>query len=153
MTEFHHAFTVDAPLADVHAFHHTTEALRHLTPPPIFARVHRFEPLAEGSLAEFTLWFGPLPLRWQAIHSDVGSHGFTDTQLKGPLRTWQHVHQFTALGPERTRIADHITYTHHAGLRGLLTRLLFARPGLLYLFTMRKLLTRRGVARRQSHGT
>ena len=36
--------------------------------------------------------------------------------------------------------------------RGLLTRLLFARPGLLYLFTARKLLTRRGVARLDGAG-
>jgi ligand-binding SRPBCC domain-containing protein len=153
MTEFNHTFTVDAPLADVRAYHHNTEVLRQLTPPPIIARIHRFEPLADGSMAEFTLWFGPLPLRWQSLHSDVGPHGFTDTQVHGPLKTWQHVHLFTALGSDRTRVDDRIIYTHHGGLRGLLTRLLFARPGLLYLFTMRKLLTRRGVARRQRHGT
>ena len=81
MPEFRHSFTVDAPLAAVRAFHHDTGVLRQLTPLPIIARVHAFEPLADGSQAEFTLWFGPLPLRWQAVHSDVGPNGFTDTQV------------------------------------------------------------------------
>jgi ligand-binding SRPBCC domain-containing protein len=75
----------------------------------------------------------------------VGPDGFTDTQVSGPLKSWRHNHRFTALGPRLTRVDDHIVYEHHAGPRGLLTRLLFARPGLLYLFTARKLLTRRGV--------
>jgi ligand-binding SRPBCC domain-containing protein len=147
MPEFHHSFTVDAPLAAVRAFHHDTRALRHLTPLPIVARIHHFEPLADGSLAEFTLWFGPLPLRWRAVHSEVGPQGFTDAQVSGPLRAWRHSHRFTAVSPERTRVDDHVVFEHHAGPRGLLTRLLFNRPGLLYLFTARKLLTRRGVAR------
>lgn len=147
MAEFRHSFTVDAPLAAVRAFHHDTSVLRRLTPLPIIARVHAFEPLAEGSRADFTLWFGPLPLRWQAIHSNVGPDGFTDTQVSGPLRSWRHTHRFTELGPNKTRVDDHIIFEHHPGPRGLLTRLLFARPGLLYLFTARKLLTRRGVAR------
>ncbi len=147
MPEFCHNFVVDAPLAAVRAFHHDTGVLRRLTPLPIIARVHAFEPLADGSRAEFTLWFGPLPLRWQAIHSDVGPNGFTDTQVRGPLRSWRHTHRFTALGPNKTLVDDHITFEHHSGPRGLLTRLLFARPGLLYLFTARKWLTRRGVAR------
>ena len=145
MPEFHHSFTVDAPLAAVRAFHHDTGVLRQLTPLPMI-------PLADGSRAEFTLWFGPLPLRWRAIHSDVGPDGFTDTQVSGPLKSWRHTHRFTTIDPQRTRVDDHVVFEHHPGPRGLLTRLLFARPGLLYLFTARKLLTRRGVARLRGDG-
>jgi len=147
MPEFKHSFLVDAPLEKVAAFHRDTRVLKQLTPLPIVARIHRFEPLAEGSRADFTLWFGPFPVRWQAVHSDVGRHGFTDTQTRGPLKSWQHTHRFTAVGPDQTRVDDRIVYEHDAGWRGLVSRLLFAPPGLLYLFTARKLLTRRGVAR------
>jgi hypothetical protein len=43
------------------------------------------EPLAEGSISDFTLWFGPLPIRWTARHSHIDPlHGFTDTQVRGP---------------------------------------------------------------------
>lgn len=147
MPEFKHSFIVDAPVEAVAAFHRDTRVLKQLTPLPIVARVHSFEPLADGSRADFTLWFGPLPVRWQAVHSDVGPHSFTDTQVHGPLRSWRHTHRFTAEGPARTRVDDHIIYEHDSGPRGIVSRLLFARPGLLYLFTARKLLTRRGVAR------
>ncbi len=147
LIEFRHAFIVDAPVAVVAAFHRDTGVMKQLTPPPIIARIHAFEPLGEGSKAHFTLWFGPLPLRWYAVHSDVSPRGFTDTQLSGPLKSWRHQHRFVALNAAQTRVEDHVTYEHDRGLRGLLSRLLFNRLGLLYLFTARKILTRRHVAR------
>ncbi len=145
--EFKHSFTVDAPVAAVAAFHHDTRVLKQLTPLPILARIQEFEPLAEGSNARFTLWFGPVPVQWHAVHSDVSLNGFTDTQVSGPLKSWRHTHRFVPIDANRTRVEDHIVYEYDTGLRGLAGRLLFTRPGLLYLFTARKLLTRRGVAR------
>ena len=144
---FEHAFTVDAPLAAVAEFHSDTRALKKLTPFPIIAQIHDYEPLADGSNARFTLWIGPLPVRWHAIHSEVSPNGFVDTQVAGPLKSWRHTHRFAALGPEKTRVEDSITYEHNSGARGLFSGLLFARPGLWFLFTARKYLTRRGVAR------
>jgi ligand-binding SRPBCC domain-containing protein len=145
--EFRHSFVVDAPVEVVAAFHADTSALKRLTPLPIIAQLHEYEPLANGSRARFTLWFGPIPVRWHAVHSDVSTTGFTDTQVSGPLRSWQHTHRFVPLGPAQTRVDDTILYEHHTGWRGLLSRMLFSHPGLLYLFTARKLLTRRGVGR------
>jgi ligand-binding SRPBCC domain-containing protein len=142
MPTFDYTFTVNAPLTAVSEFHNDTRILKKLTPPPIFVQIHQFEPLAESSVAEFTLWFGPLPLRWQAVHSDVGPHGFTDTQAKGPLRYWQHTHRFTAVSDTTTQIHEHIEYDYGDGLWGLFTRLLFNKPGLYALFTGRKFLTR-----------
>lgn len=142
MHVFDYKFTVNAPLTAVADFHHDTRILKKLSPPPIFVQIHRFEPLGEGSEAEFTLWFGPLPLRWLAIHSNVSRHGFTDTQARGPLEHWQHTHRFTAVSPHQTEVQEHIEYRHKPGLGGLLTRLLFNKPGLWGLFTARKLLTR-----------
>jgi ligand-binding SRPBCC domain-containing protein len=151
MPTFDYSFTVDAPLTAVSAFHHDTRVLKMLTPPPIFVQVHQFEPLGEGSRAEFTMWFGPFPVRWVAIHSDVSQNGFTDTQQRGPLKSWQHTHRFTAVAPTVTRVHEHIEYEHDRGLRGLVSRLLFAKPGLYFLFTARKLITRRRL-RRQAAG-
>jgi ligand-binding SRPBCC domain-containing protein len=142
MPAFDYTFTVNAPLTAVSDFHRDTRILKKLTPPPIFVQIHQFEPLGEGSVAEFTMWFGPLPLRWQAVHSDVGPHGFTDTQAQGPLRYWQHTHRFTAVSDSQTQIHEHIEYDYGYGLWGLFTHLLFNRPGLCALFTARKLLTR-----------
>ena len=145
MLTFHYTFIVAAPVTAVSAFHHDTRVLRKLTPPPIFVQIHRLAPLGEGSEAEFTLWFGPIPVRWLAVHSQVGPHGFTDTQVRGPLQMWQHTHRFTAVSPTRTQVTESIVYEYAPGLRGLLSRLLFARPALWFLFTARKLLTRHHV--------
>lgn len=145
--EFRHSFTVDAPVNAVAEFHYQPGAMKQLTPLPLVMQVHKAEPVAEGSQTRFTLWFGLLPVRWHALHSQVTSRGFIDTQVSGPLRAWRHAHRFVALDPHTTRVEDHIVYTHAEGIKGLFSHLMFSRPGLLYLFTARKYLTRRGVAR------
>lgn len=152
MPTFDYRFTVNAPLTAVSAFHHDTRVLKTLTPPPVFVQVHKFEPLGEGSQAEFTMWFGPIPLRWQAVHSDVSVNGFTDTQVSGPLQSWRHTHRFTAVTPNITEIHEHIEYTYPPGLRGLFSRLFFNKAGLTFLFTARKLITRRHLAQTPAPG-
>ena len=79
MPVFDFSFEVDAPLAVVQEFHHGTSALKQLTPPPTIVQIQSVEPLAEGSISRFTLWVGPLPLRWTAIHKNVSGNGFTGT--------------------------------------------------------------------------
>ena len=146
MRVFEYAFTVRAPLAAVAHFHHDTRALKRLSPPPLFVQLHRVEPLGEGSVAEFTLWLGPLPLRWRAVHSDVDAlHGFTDIQAHGPLKRWRHTHRFEPLDDTTTRVLEYIEYQHADGWMGALTRLLFSPPGLRFLFAYRSWVTRRSL--------
>ncbi len=145
MPTFDYTFTVNAPLEVVSAFHHDTRVLKTLTPPPIFAQIHSFEPLGEGSLADFTLWFGPLPVHWVARHSNVSVNGFTDTQVDGPLKSWAHTHRFSAVDATTTRVHEHIEYEYADGLAGIANRLMFGKLGLIGLFTARKLITRRKV--------
>jgi ligand-binding SRPBCC domain-containing protein len=149
MSVFDFKFTVKAPLEAIAEFHHSTQALRRLTPPPVIVQLHKVEPLAEGSLADFTMWFGPLPLRWLARHSQVDAqHGFTDEQVKGPLAKWVHTHRFDELDESSSQVHEHIEFEHFKGLRGLLTRLLFSPPGLTFMFTYRAWVTRRAVENR-----
>ena len=141
---FDHNFTVNAPLAAVAAFHRDARVLPRLTPPPIRVQLHRVDPLGEGAIAAFTLWFGPLPVRWVAVHSQVDTlRGFTDTQRSGPLKFWRHTHAFAALDTSTTRVSEHVEYEHHAGWRGWLSRLLYNRPALEFLFAYRAWVTRR----------
>lgn len=153
MPVFDYSFTVNAPVAEVSGFHHDTSVLKQLTPPPLIAQIHAFEPLGEGSKARFTLWFGPVPVRWQVVHVDVDQNGFTDVQVRGPLKQWRHTHRFTATSDHTTRVDEHIEYEHADGLKGLLSRLLFSRLGLTFLFTARKQITRRQVKRLSSRGS
>jgi ligand-binding SRPBCC domain-containing protein len=140
---FDFTFTVRAPLAAVADFHRDARALKRLTPPPIFVQLHRVEPLAENSVADFTLWFGPLPVRWKAVHSDVdAAREFSDTQAAGPMRFWQYTHRFEAVDSATTRVSEHIEYAHHPGWRGLISRLLFNPLALRMLFFYRGLVIR-----------
>lgn len=142
MPVFDFAFRVDASPDAVREFHHDTRALCRLTPPPTFVQLHSIEPLGEGSVSRFTLWVGPIPLRWKAVHRDVTDHGFTDVQAEGPAAKWEHTHAFVPLDDGATEIREHIEFEHERGLAGLLTRVLFSRPNLLAMFTYRMLVTR-----------
>ena len=142
MQIFQTSFTVDAPLEAVREFHGETGILKRLTPPPLFVQIHDFGEMQEGMVADFTMWFGPVPVRWKAEHVNVSDAGFTDVQRVGPLATWAHTHTFSAETPTTTRIHEHIEYTHPDGWRGLLTRAFFGKPGLVGLFQYRKLITR-----------
>ncbi len=150
MTIFDYRFTVDAPLASVSEFHFRPDAFRRLKPPLVIMHVHRAEPVAEGSVYEFTMWMGPLPVYWKAVHSDVSTSGFTDTQAAGPMKFWRHTHRFSAIDDSTTEVHEHIEFQHHSGWRGLRSRLLFPRPALVALFTIRKRITRHAVCTQQA---
>jgi ligand-binding SRPBCC domain-containing protein len=143
MPVFDYIFTVAAPLESVRDFHRDTSALKRLTPPPALVQLHAIQPLAEGSVSTFTLWVGPLPLRWTAVHRDVSDRGFTDVQRSGPAAKWEHTHTFVPLDEGRTEIREHIEFEHKPGVWGLVTRLLFSKPNLVLMFAYRKWVTRR----------
>jgi ligand-binding SRPBCC domain-containing protein len=144
MPTFDYAFEVEAPVEAVAAFHDDTRVLRRLT--PAYVRIHRVDPLGEGSIAEFTVWFGPIPIRWRARHRDVGPNGFTDIQDNGPLKSWVHTHRFVAAGAGSTRVTEHIEYEYEPGWGGVFGRLFFGPPALRALFAYRAWVTRRAVS-------
>jgi ligand-binding SRPBCC domain-containing protein len=139
-------FQVKATLEAVALFHQDTNALKRLTPPPVFVTIQRVEPLAEGSRSEFTLWFGPLPVRWLAVHTQVDRlKGFTDTQERGLMKHWVHRHSWQACDASTTQLEERIEYEHHSGWRGLLSRLLFAPPLMKVMLAYRRWSIRRAL--------
>jgi ligand-binding SRPBCC domain-containing protein len=150
MPVFDYAFTVDAPLDAVREFHRDTRALKRLTPPPTIVQIHSVEPMGEGSVSEFTLWVGPLPLRWKAVHRNVSDRGFTDIQASGPAARWEHTHSFVPLKNGHTEIREHIEYEHRRDLWGLVTRALFSWPSLWFMFGYRAWVTKRALRRPRS---
>lgn len=108
--KYHHRFRVKAPLSSVAAFHQQQASLASITPPPIRVELHRIpEPFASGGVMDFTLWFGPLPIHWEASIEDVSEAGFTDRQLNGPFSKWIHRHSFVRLDDETTEVVDQVT--------------------------------------------
>ena len=144
MKEFSHRFQVAASIKEVAAFHRDPRALKILTPFPLWVKIHAVEPLAENSTARFTIWAGPVPLYWEAIHTNVSDQGFTDTQVRGPYQFWSHTHRFEAIDSHKTIVADEIKATYGRGLFwGLITRLMWA--GLPAVFAFRGWRTRRAL--------
>ncbi len=131
---------MDASLEAVSDFHRDTSALKILSPMPM--QLHRADPMADGSISEFTMWLGPIPIRWRAVHSDVSANGFTDTQESGPMAFWAHTHRFESVNENQTHIYEQIEYRHPKGSRRFFTRLLFGKLGLQILFTYRQLATK-----------
>jgi ligand-binding SRPBCC domain-containing protein len=88
-----------------------------------------------------------------AVHSNVSEDGFTDRQELGLMKRWEHTHRFTSLSDDLTRIDEFIEYEHHNDIRGLFSRILFSHPALWMLFTYRKLVTRKALARTATDAT
>ena len=109
---FTHRFEVAASLETVATFHRASSSMAAITPPPVIARVHSApEHLAEGDEMLFTLWFGPLPIRWRAGFESVGPNGFIDRMLDGPFDEWVHEHHFERIDHSRTIIKDIVDYS------------------------------------------
>ena len=143
MTTYTHRFLVNAPLDRVTEFHQDPRALKWLTPPPVIVQFHKFEPVGEGSRVDFTMWMGPLPVRWVAIHSEVDPMaGFTDTQVSGPFERWVHRHTFRKVNELVTEIEDQIdAQMGNHPVWGLVSRFMWAN--LSMLFSHRERVTRR----------
>ncbi len=144
METFINTFQVKAPIQAVADFHSSTNALKKLTPFPVIVQIRQLEPLGEGSMAEFTIWFGPFPVRWVAQHVQFDAmHGFTDVQVSGPMLLWEHAHSFRSISEQVTEIRDYIEYAYKPGLKYFWTQLLYAPIMLKVLFYYRAWITRR----------
>lgn len=144
MKQFTHRTRVKAPLATVAAFHHDSRALKRLTPPPVYVQLHRVEPLGENSIADFTLWMGPLPVRWVAVHTEVDPQtGFVDRQVRGPYAYWVHRHSFEPQDAGTTDVIDEIQAEFGEGFWGLLSRFMWLNLSLMFAY--RGWVTRRAI--------
>jgi ligand-binding SRPBCC domain-containing protein len=146
---FEHRSTMPTTLEQMWAFHDAPNAFTTLTPPPIFVQMHRNErtSLTSGEV-EFTLWFGPLPVRWTARHEPGPTPtSFIDRQVKGPMDYWEHQHIMQEV-PGGVELIDRITLGYPKAFpRSLFTHLLFGALPLRILFVYRHLRTRLAVTR------
>ncbi len=109
MKTFQSRFRVCAPRRDVVAFHRRAANMAAITPPPLIVRIHESPlELNEGAEMDFTLWLGPLPIRWRARIEAVDEHGFRDRQIVGPFGYWLHTHRFVSIAEAITEVQDTI---------------------------------------------
>jgi ligand-binding SRPBCC domain-containing protein len=107
--KYRHTFRVDAPPAAVAAFHTRSSSLKAITPPLVPMRLHSApEEMADGDEMEFTMWLGPVPVRWRARIEDPSPAGFVDRQVSGPFAAWAHRHTFLPLDDGGTQVIDEV---------------------------------------------
>lgn len=144
---FEYRFHVKAPREAVAAFHTDMRNLRAITPAPI--RVHRApDVLVSGDEIVFTLWLGPLPVRWHGRVENLSIEGFDDVQLDGPFGAWRHRHNFEEAEGGGTEVCDVVTASMPTLLspRYPLAALMWIGLPLLFAFRARR--TRRLVEAR-----
>jgi ligand-binding SRPBCC domain-containing protein len=133
---------IDAPIAQVFAFHLDTRNAARIAPPG--QRVLSVEgsfPLVAG--AEVRLRARQLPLPWAQtwlvriarIDEPVL---IVDELLEGPFAAWRHEHRFAKLPGGRTLLTDHVTYALPGGALGRLANALGGRRLLLATFRSRQ---------------
>jgi ligand-binding SRPBCC domain-containing protein len=106
---YRHSFEVAAPQSAVADFHRNSDSMGAITPPPVIVRVHSApERLAEGDVMDFTMWLGPLPIRWVAQIEQTTTVSFVDRQISGPFARWKHLHTYVAQGPDKTLVIDQV---------------------------------------------
>jgi len=105
-------FTVPAPQPFVAAFHGRSGSLVAITPP--FMPMHLQQASAQlgaGDEIAFTLWLGPLSVRWRVRIGQMHSEGFTDHIIERPYKTWRHRHTFRTLDNGTTEVLDEIGFS------------------------------------------
>ncbi len=130
------------PIEDAWSFFSSAKNLALITPAELKFVVHtqlNNEPIYSGMKINYTV--RPLlnmPLIWTTEITDVVAPGtFTDRQLKGPYKLWQHTHTFTPV-KGGVRMEDEVRYALPLGLFGPLIHGLLVKSKLKYIFDFRR---------------
>ncbi|GAB5442925.1 MAG: hypothetical protein Fues2KO_32740 [Fuerstiella sp.] len=86
--------------------------LEHLTPPFLHFKVQTRPPIQieQGTLIDYRLKLHGLPIRWRTEISEWNPpFSFTDRQIRGPYRLWQHRHIFQPV-TDGTLAIDEVLY-------------------------------------------
>lgn len=116
MLHFEKTSIIDASPEVLWRFHERSDILQLLTPPWQPVQIIRREGgLGVGAISEFRLWIGIVPVQWIAVHTACEPNRyFVDEQKTGPMASWQHHHQFEALGTQ-TKLTDAIAFSLPGG--------------------------------------
>jgi len=93
----------------------------------------------EGQQIDYTVkpLFG-IPLKWKTEIGKTSMHSFfTDKQLKGPYKVWEHTHTFV-VQDNGVLMKDEIIYKLPLGFVGKLMNILFVRQKIKNIFEYRR---------------
>lgn len=133
-----HRTRVNAPIAEVFSFFSRPQNLGVMTPADMRFQITGVIPaeMSKGTLIEYTLRVGPVPLRWRTtIEAWQPPRLFADSQRKGPYRCWWHEHHFEPDGGS-TLMEDRVYFAPPFGFVGSVTQVL-VMPALRRIFRFR----------------
>ncbi len=113
-----------------------------ITPPELDFKILTPLPskkIYEGLLIDYTVkpLFG-IPVHWQTLICDVETNSFfTDKQLKGPYKVWEHTHTFTEV-EGGVLMHDVVNYQLPLGILGKLANALIVQKKISGIFEYRK---------------
>ena len=136
MNQYAHSFEVNATLKEVANFHQDPGMLQELTPPLLPIKENTLEPVAEGSIVDFTISFGPIAVNWVSVHKDVDfPNSFTDIQKNGPFEYWEHTHSFRSIDENTTEVIDTIrAKPAQSGINWLISRFMWINLPILFSY-------------------
>ena len=129
---------VPRTLDEVFRFCSDAQNLEAITPAWLRFRILEApERLERGSLLRYRLRLFGVPIRWRTeIVAWSPPRAFTDVQLSGPYRLWEHTHRFTPV-PGGTEIYDHVRYSVPGGPLAPLVQRALVAPRLDDIFAFR----------------
>lgn len=147
MPVFERAIEIECPQARVFAFHLDTRNAAAIAPSGqrVLAVEGRF-PVQEGDEVRLTVRQRPVPFaqHWRVRIAIVEPPRLlVDELLEGPFARFRHEHRIEAIGPDRTRLVDHVEYALPLGVLGRLADRVLVGRLLARTFAQRQEATRR----------
>ncbi|MFZ5623952.1 MAG: TIGR01777 family oxidoreductase [Gemmatimonadota bacterium] len=150
-TPFHvvqRATELPVPAEEVYKWHTRPGALERLTPP--WDQVEVVEGaggVEDGGRVTLRVHVGPVARSWVARYRDVHpGRQFVDEQIEGPFSHWVHTHRMEPLGPDASRLVDHIEFMPPFGTLGAAAGLWIVKPRLERLLAWRHATTAEDLA-------
>jgi ligand-binding SRPBCC domain-containing protein len=131
---------VPRPLSEVFAFFSDAANLGRLTPPKLHFKILSTLPIAmhPGAVIDYRISLFGIPFRWRTlIESFDVARQFIDVQLRGPYRSWRHVHDFEAVSGG-TRMRDRVDYELPLGPLGEVASAIFVTRQVEDIFDFRR---------------
>jgi ligand-binding SRPBCC domain-containing protein len=127
-----------ATVEEAFKFFSKAENLGMLTPAAMRFSIHRRVPeIAEGTVIDYRLRVGPVPVTWRSRILDwQPGVRFVDSQERGPYRSWYHEHLFRREGAT-TVMEDRVYYAPPLNVIGRLVNRFFIVPALRRIFQYR----------------
>jgi ligand-binding SRPBCC domain-containing protein len=131
---------VPGDIDSVFGFFENPRNLKEITPPWLSFRVKSAsdEVMRRGTRISYTIrWLG-FSMRWESLIAEYEKNDmFADEMLRGPYKSWYHVHRFKEV-PGGIEMSDRVDYVLPLGLLGQLAHWLMVGRQLKAIFDFRE---------------